>query len=170
LHLFVNMYSLHVLGPSVERVFAPGRMFVVYLLSGTAGVVTSLAFSQQPSVGASGAIFGLLGALGMFLFLHRHLLGRMAEMRLRQIVMVAVLNLGLGLMPGIDNWGHVGGLLAGMALAWLIGPRLEAVRVEANRVHLVDHRPWAQVWPKAFLAGGTIAVLAYAAISSPFSR
>jgi len=167
LHLFVNMYSLSAIGPSVERLFGSPRLLVVYLLSGIAGVDLSLAFSPRPSVGASGAIFGLLGALGVFLFLHRRTFGRAAAVQLRQIVIVALLNLGLGLMPGIDNFGHLGGLLAGAALAWLVGPRLEPIVIEPTHVRLLDRRRWRDVWPRALAAAAVIALLALAALHSP---
>lgn len=167
LHLFVNMYSLSAIGPSVERLFGSRRFLVTYFLAGVAGVDMSLAFSPRPSVGASGAIFGLLGALGVFLFLHRRTFGRAGAVQLRQIVIVALLNLGLGLMPGIDNFGHLGGLLAGAALAWLIGPRLEPIVVEPTHVRLLDRRQWRDVWPRALAAAAVIALLALAALHSP---
>ena len=113
LHIGVNMYSLWALGPAVERFFGHGRFLAVYLLSGMSGVLLSLVMSPNPSVGASGAIFGLLGALAAFLYLHRATFGQFGAMQLRQLLFVALINLGLGLSPGIDNWGHVGGLLAG---------------------------------------------------------
>ena len=169
IHLLVNMYSLYALGPAVESFFGSRRMLVVFLLSGIAGVAFSLAFSPYPSVGASGAIFGLLGALGAFLFLHRSTLGRWGSVQLRQIIFVAVLNLGLGLTPGIDNWGHLGGLLAGTTLAWFLGPRLEPVWVDAFRFQLRDRRRWRDVWPGAMVAAGIIALLAWLATRSPFN-
>ncbi len=170
IHLLVNMYSLYAIGPAVESLFGSPRMLVVFLLSGIAGVILSLALSPYASIGASGAIFGLLGALGAFLFLHRSTLGRWGSVQLRQIIFVAVLNLGLGLMPGIDNWGHLGGLLAGTALAWFLGPRLEPVWVDAFRFQLRDRRRWHDVWPVSIVAVGVLALLAWLATRSPFNR
>ncbi|HLC06102.1 MAG TPA: rhomboid family intramembrane serine protease [Anaerolineales bacterium] len=170
IHFFVNMYSLYAIGPAVERFFEPQRMLVLYLLSGFGGVVMSMAFSANPSVGASGAIFGLLGALGMFLFRHRHTFGRAATFQFRQIVLVALLNLGLGLVPGIDNWGHVGGLIAGAGLTAVFGPNLEPVWGEESLPRLVDSRPWKTAWPKAVTALVILSALALAATMSPFVR
>jgi rhomboid protease GluP len=62
--------------------------------------------------------------------------------QLRQIVLVAMLNLGLGLMPGIDNWGHLGGLLAGALLTLLVGPRYEVVWVSLDERQVRDQRTW----------------------------
>ncbi len=122
LHIGVNMYSLHVLGPQLEPFYGHLRFLVLYSLSVFGGVVASFAFSAAPSVGASTAIFGLVGALGMFAYLNRRLFGAQAQLLLRNLVQVAVINLIIGLSPGIDNWGHVGGLVGGALLAWLGGP------------------------------------------------
>lgn len=171
LHVFVNMYSLYALGPAVERLFSSKRMLAIYLLSGISGVVFSLGFSPNPSVGASGAIFGLLGALGTFIYRHRSRLGRAGKLQLRQIILVILLNLGLlGLMPQIDNWGHLGGLLAGIALTWTLGPQLDVSLSEGQRPKLVDRRPWHKVRVSTLLAAGLLAVLAFAATFSPFVR
>jgi len=170
LHVFVNMYSLYAIGPAVERFFGAPRMLVVYLLSGIGGVVLSLAFSLNPSVGASGAIFGLLGALGMFLFVHRRTFGRAATFQFRQIVLVALLNLGLGLVPGIDNWGHLGGLITGAALTSAFGPSFVPVWGELDQPQLIDRRPWRVSWSKAVLAALILFALALAATQSPFAK
>lgn len=169
LHVGVNMYSLYVIGPPVERLFGLPRMLTVYLLSGIAGVAFSLAFSTAPSVGASGAIFGLLGALGGFLFLHRRIFGRAGSVQLRQIALVAVINLAIGLSPGIDNWGHLGGLIAGLSLAYTIGPRFEVAMISPAGPHWTDRRGWDQVWARAALAAALILAFSLAAAHSPFS-
>jgi rhomboid protease GluP len=166
-HFFVNMYSLYAIGPVVERFFGAGRTLTLYLLSGIAGVVLSLSFSPYRSVGASGAIFGLLGSLGAFLFANRSTFGQAGRMQLRQIILVAVLNLGLGLSPGIDNWGHLGGLLFGTGLAWFIGPNLQVVRDEfTDRTYLTDRRPWRKIWPAILIGSTALALFAIMAILS----
>ena len=163
-HVLINMYSLYAIGPAVERFFGTARFVAVYLLCGIAGVILSLAFSPYPSAGASGAIFGLLGSLGAFLYLHRGLFGRFGLLQLRQIVLVALLNLGLGLMPGIDNWGHLGGLLAGIALTLFLGPRYEAVWASGENGQLVDQRPWDEVRVLFIAAAGFLAAIALAVV------
>ena len=164
-HFFVNMYSLYAIGPVVERFFGAGRTLTLYLLSGIAGVVLSLSFSPYPSVGASGAIFGLLGSLGAFLYANRKTFGQAGRMQLRHIILVALLNLGLGLSPGIDNWGHLGGLLFGTVLAWFISPSLQVVRDEiTEQVYLTDRRPWRVTWPAILIGAVTLALLAMTAI------
>lgn len=166
-HVGVNMYSLHALGPAIERFFGSTRMAVIYLLAGFSGVIFSLAFSSAPSVGASGAIFGLLGALGMFLYRHRKSFGAAGRFHLRQILLVAVINLGIGLMPQIDNWGHLGGLLGGVFLTMLVGPRFEVHITLEGQPFLEDHRPWSQAWRYSLLALLLLCVMAFLAILNP---
>jgi rhomboid protease GluP len=170
LHLFVNMYSLYVIGPAVERPFGGTRLVLIYLLSGVAGVAASLAFSPHGSAGASGAIFGLLGALGGFLYMHRELFGSAAVGQLRHIIFVAVINLAIGLSPGIDNWGHLGGLLAGIAMAFLLGPQYEKRTTPLELPRLVDQRRGAALWRRAILAGLAVVLISLLAALSPINR
>jgi membrane associated rhomboid family serine protease len=165
LHLAVNMYSLFALGPAVERFFGAPRFLAVYLLSGISGVIFSLAFSPAPSVGASGAIFGLLGALATFLYLHRPVFGPAGGMMLRQLVLVGALNLFASLSPGIDMWGHVGGLVAGVACSLYFGPRLVPNMSVGTAPSLTDQQPWPEVRSRVVVASlgvGAIAALAIA--------
>lgn len=164
LHVAVNMYSLYALGPAVERFFGHRRFLAVYLLAGISGVLFSLLMSPSPSVGASGAIFGLLGALAAFLFLHRPTFGQLGAMQLRQLVFVALINLGMGLSPGIDNWGHVGGLVAGVGLAWYLGPRFTTQALPDGRARLLDQRPANQVGIRLALAAAAVLILSLAAM------
>lgn len=170
LHLFVNMYSLYVIGPPVEGPYGPARFLLVYFISGVGGVTASLAFSAQPSAGSSGAIFGLLGALGGFLYNHRHLFGSAAGGQLRHIVLVAMANLAIGLSPEIDNWGHLGGLIAGVVLALLLGPRFQRTTLEPPEPPVVDGMRGPSVWRRAALAALALGVLSWLALSSPFAR
>ncbi len=162
-HVFINMYSLFVLGPAVERFFGTGRFLTFYLLTGTAGVIASLAFTRAPSAGASSAIFGLLGALTAFLFLHRRTFGAAGAIQLRQLIFIALINLGIGLAPGIDNWGHVGGLIGGLLMTGALGPRYEPQPDEMLQLRLTDRRDWRRVWPGALVASALLILLAYLA-------
>ena len=164
-HLFVNMYSLYAIGPAVERFFGTPRFVSTYLLAGVSGVIFSLALSPSSmSAGASGAIFGMLGALAAFLYRHQGLFGRFGRLQLRQIILIALLNLGLGLMPGIDNWGHLGGLIAGAVLGWSLGPRFEVVWAWTDEGQLVDRLPWEQSRIGYLVAAGILSLLALATL------
>jgi rhomboid protease GluP len=159
LHISVNMYSLYAIGPAVERFFDTPRMLAIYLLSGIGGVVLSLAFSSGASVGASGAIFGLLGALAAFFYLHRSIFGRFGMIQLRQLIFIALLNLMLGLSPGIDNWGHVGGLVTGACLTLALGPRYAPDWNAISQPRLTDRRPWSEVRPGFLVALALLAAI-----------
>ncbi|KAG5625588.1 hypothetical protein H5410_010806 [Solanum commersonii] len=92
--------------------------------------------SKAPAVGASGAIFGLVGSFAVFVLRHRGMV-KGTEGDLRYIANVIVLNLAIGLMTkGIDNWGHLGGLIGGAATSWLLGPawKIQSVSSEGRRV------------------------------------
>ncbi len=124
-HIFVNMYSLYILGNTVERVFGHMRFALVYFGGGLAGSVLSVVLGGwfTPSLGASGAIFALLGAEIVFLYQNRKLMGERAKSRRNYLLFLAALNLGLGLISTrIDNFGHIGGLLGGLVLGWLLSP------------------------------------------------
>jgi rhomboid protease GluP len=121
LHIAFNMYALFLFGRNLERHYGHYRFLLLYLLSGFGGNVISFMMSPNPSVGSSTAIFGLIAAQGVFLYQNRTMI-RNAQAMLMNTVMVAAINLFLGLSPGIDNWGHLGGLLAGLAFAWSAGP------------------------------------------------
>ena len=128
-HIAFNMYALFYLGTTLERFYKHWRFLVLFLLSGFAGNVISFMFSPYPSLGASTAIFGLLGAEGVLLYQNREIFGNIARRALSQVVMIAVVNLIIGLTPGIDNLGHIGGLIGGTLFAWFGGPLLQETRV-----------------------------------------
>ncbi|MGB9737178.1 MAG: rhomboid family intramembrane serine protease [Chloroflexus aggregans] len=126
IHIFFNGYALSVLGPETERFYGHVRFLVLYFLSGVGGSIASYAFSPAPAVGASGAIFGLIGGLGMFYYLNRQVLGQFGQDQVRGIVAIAVINLLIGFAAQgvIDNWGHLGGLVSGVLVSLALSPRL----------------------------------------------
>jgi rhomboid protease GluP len=125
LHILFNMYALYAFGAGLERHYGHGRYFALYLLGGLAGNIVSFLLSTKPSLGASTAIFGLVAAEGVFIFRNRFLFGQRYRSAISNIVMIVGINLLMGLSPGIDNWGHLGGLLGGLAFAWFAGPVLK---------------------------------------------
>lgn len=115
-HLAINMYSLFVVGPTVIFLFGLPGFAIIYLLAGIGGSLTSSIFNPKvPSVGASGAIFGLVGALLVFAILTQQLA------LIGNIVFVIILNafIGFSSQNRIDNLGHFGGFLSG-AIAGLL--------------------------------------------------
>jgi rhomboid protease GluP len=124
LHIGFNMYALYIFGPGLERHFGRWRFLTLYLLSGFAGNVFSFTFSPANSLGSSTAIFGLIAAEGVFLYQNRDIFSGIARQALTQIATIAGINLLIGMSPGIDNWGHIGGLVGGLMFSWLAGPLL----------------------------------------------
>jgi rhomboid protease GluP len=115
LHLAVNSYSIYAIGPTIEMIFGRKKFIIIYLLAGVMGNVTSFIFSVNPSVGASGAIFGLLGAM---LYLLQKNSGAFKSTFGTTIIIVIVFNLGYGFSnTGIDNFAHLGGLAGGFLAA-----------------------------------------------------
>ncbi|CAD7697005.1 unnamed protein product [Ostreobium quekettii] len=143
LHLGFNCNALHQIGPMVEALSGSARFSVIYLGSAVAGNLASMALSPHMSVGASGAIFGVAASLAVFAYRHRALMGERADFLLKRLSDTAAINFMYGLIiRRIDNWGHLGGLLGGAALTYLLGPRLVAVRPRGTRnVQLVDRPP-----------------------------
>jgi rhomboid protease GluP len=130
-HLLVNAYALTTIGPSVERVYGPLRLWAVFLVGGALGFVASALFIEAPSLGASAGLFALLGALlGFAVRARDHLVPAARRAVIREILTVAALNIGLGLaVPYVDNAAHVGGFAGGLALAFLLRPhRFDAQR------------------------------------------
>jgi len=124
LHIGFNMYALVVIGAGLERRFGHWRFLLLYVLGSFGGNVFSFLLSPNPSLGASTSIFGLLGAEMVFFYQNRKLFGSGARRALQNVITVAAINFVIGLSPGIDNWGHLGGLLGGLVFTWFGGPRL----------------------------------------------
>ena len=124
-HLLLNMLSLYFLGSLTEATFGRGRFFAMYLLSGLAGGIAYLYFGWdspvQPAVGASGAIFGLLG--GGFGYTIRRGTFSTRDPVIGQLLLLTGLNLFLGFsIPGVSNTAHLGSLLDGLVYGYLLAP------------------------------------------------
>jgi membrane associated rhomboid family serine protease len=124
MHLFFNMYALYLAGTIVERLYGPWRFLGLYLLCAAAGSTASFVFGgDAPSVGASGAVFGMFGILISARAAHAPLLDRRSRALMSQLVPIVLINLAFGFFAGgIDNAAHIGGLVAGLWLGWLLMP------------------------------------------------
>jgi len=124
LHLMFNMYALFIVGPLVEQLYGSVRFIAFYLLTAAAGSVASYVFgSDLPSVGASGAVFGLFGVVVAAAAAHNPVVDRRSRSLMANLAPLIVINLAFGfLFPGIDNAAHIGGLLAGLWLGYLFIP------------------------------------------------
>lgn len=164
LHIGFNMYALYAIGPSLESYYGHWRYLVLYVLAAFGGNVLSFLMTQGLSVGASTAIFGLIAAEGVFIFQNRAIFGPQARAMLTNVIVIVVINLALGLSPGIDNFGHLGGLLAGLIFGWFAGPRLE-VEFNYPDYRLVDQRPAMMTWIAAVVVAVLFAGLAIVGIA-----
>ena len=121
IHLVVNMYSLAILGTQVETFIGKWKFLFIYIISAISGNLLSLVFSEPNvvSVGASGALFGLMGALLYFGYHYRLYL---SEAIRNQIIPIILINLLIGFtIPGIDNVAHIGGLIGGYLSSMAFG-------------------------------------------------
>lgn len=159
LHIGTNSYFLYLVGPRLEQMFGRARFAAIYLLAGIGGAVVSFALTPEPSIGASGALFGIIGAWIPLLYRNRKVLAH-PERQIRRIVEVIGLNLLIGLLPGIDNWAHLGGLLAGLALGWVASPRYQLTFVDASSVKVEDSSEPGIVWFLIAVIGAAIAGIA----------
>ncbi|ASK63193.1 rhomboid family intramembrane serine protease [Virgibacillus phasianinus] len=117
-HIFMNMLALYYLGPAVEKIYGSTRFFIVYMLAGIGGGLASFAFSSNISAGASGALFGLFGALLYFGLMNKKLFNLMMG---KGIIVLIGINLIIGFtFPQIDNSAHIGGLVSGIVASFIV--------------------------------------------------
>jgi rhomboid protease GluP len=160
-HILFNMYALLVIGAGLERYFGHRRYLLLYVLGGFTGNVLSFLFSSGYSVGASTAIFGLIGAEGVFLYQNRKLLGAQFGRAIGNVIFIVVVNLFIDFIPGsgIDYWGHIGGLLGGLIFTWFAGPRWE-LEGSYPALNLIDQRE-----PREVITGMAIVILIFGALA-----
>lgn len=145
LHLLMNTFALYYLGMTVERLYGSWRFFFIYFTAGFFGTLGSFLFTASLSAGASGAIFGLFGALLYFGTVYRHLFLQTIG---TNIIGLIVINLVFGMIvPGIDNAGHIGGLIGGYLAAGI--------------VHLPNHFDWKKQMRSLLISVGIAAFALY---------
>jgi rhomboid protease GluP len=148
IHLALNMLSLYFLGSFVEQAFGKGRFLALYLSSGLAGGIAYLYFGafEEPAVGASGAIFGLLG--GVLGYSVRRGTFSWQNPLIRQLLILTALNLYFGFsVPNISNTAHIGGLIGGAAFGWLTAP------------NVYSNKPLRAATPTVILLGAELVLL-----------
>lgn len=174
IHLLFNGYALYILGRDMEALYGQDRFLVIYLLSGMFGNLASF-FLRGPSelsAGASGAVFGLIGmSLAFFLF-HRKQLGAFGRRQIQSIAQLIVLNLIIGFtIPAINNAAHLGGLIAGFILGFLLVPRYRPALSDEGNYYAdlgsIRRRWWVPVLASVvFVAGTWVAMI----VIHPLSR
>jgi membrane associated rhomboid family serine protease len=162
LHVGLNMLNLLALGIFLERIMGHLRYFLVYIITGIVSIIASFYFMpQELSVGASGAIFGLVGAYSIFVLSHRRAFPRGGLGAISWLVFIIALNLSIGLLiPNVDNYAHLGGLVSGCLLGWWFMPMYRW-----NNQHLlIDMHRLSKRWPLVLLTLAGTLILATVAI------
>lgn len=118
-HLLSNCYALYIIGSQVENFYGKKKFLLIYFYSALTGSLLSVTLSNNASIGASGAIFGLMGAILYFGYYYRVYIGATWK---QKILPVIALNLIIGfVVPGIDYFGHIGGLIGGVLISMAVG-------------------------------------------------
>lgn len=127
-HIFFNMYALYIVGSQIESFYGKGKYLCIYLFSAIMGSLFSCLFTDAVSAGASGAIFGLFGALIYFGNHYKVYLGNVIH---SQIIPILLLNFALGFMiDGIDLSAHIGGLIGGFIISMALGVKYKSTKSE----------------------------------------
>lgn len=127
-HYLFNMYALYVVGSQIEGFMGKWKYIVIYLFCLLSGSLLSITLNRYASIGASGAIFGLLGALLYFGYHYRVYLGGVLR---SQIIPIIVFNLLIGFaINGIDNYSHIGGLVGGILITTGLGVKYKSSNFE----------------------------------------
>lgn len=129
MHLLLNCYSLYIIGSQIESFLGKWKYIIIYLFSGITGALLSITLNGMiPSIGASGAIFGLMGSLLYFGYYYRVYLGNVVK---SQIIPLIVLELSMGfLSTGVDNFAHIGGLVGGIIITMALGVKDKTTNFE----------------------------------------
>jgi membrane associated rhomboid family serine protease len=152
LHIALNMLNFFVLGIFLERLVGHLRFLLIYLVTGVISIIASFYFApQEISVGASGAIFGLVGAYSIFVLAHRKALRGGGIPALLWLVCIIGANLSVGFfIAAVDNFAHIGGLLSGFLLGWWFMPHYVPAP-GGEKTSWIDTRSLSRRWPLALL-------------------
>jgi membrane associated rhomboid family serine protease len=164
LHIAVNGWSLWVLGGMIERLFGSARFLVIYGASTVVAATASSFFGQGLSVGASGALFGLLGAQVALALYPRGVLPVSLASRIRRGLWgPLVINISISTLPGIDWHAHLGGAIAGFFFVMSGLPSLGLPPLEVRAVNGARSRPWS-------IAAAFVVVAIAAALGAAFGH
>jgi rhomboid protease GluP len=153
MHLLFNLYALYAIGSLVEAYYGHLRFTIIYIGGGLCGSLASYRFSDAISAGASGGVFALAGAAAVYFFLYRDNFGARGRSVLQNMLLIIVVNLVFGAIgQGVDNWGHLGGLVGGSLLAWGLAPRYRTPEITAQTISSAEthamvtvHRLWMEI-------------------------
>lgn len=152
LHIIFNMWVLMDVGPGIEELYGSARYFFIYVTAGVGGFIVSSTIGGNPSVGASGALLGLIGVLLANTFARR---SAGAQMVRAQIYIWLILLVVWGFMPGmnVDNYAHAGGFATGFILGKLMDDRPPATPEARKLAYILG-------WATALVVLGSFVVMA----------
>ena len=128
LHLLFNCYALFIIGSQIENFMGKTKYLIIYFVSALVGSLLSILLTKGVSIGASGAIFGLMGSLLYFGYHYRVYLGTVLK---SQIIPLIIINLIIGFASsGIDNFAHIGGLIGGLLTTIALGVKYKSTKFE----------------------------------------
>ncbi|GHO66166.1 hypothetical protein KSC_050580 [Ktedonobacter sp. SOSP1-52] len=149
LHLGLNMLNLLMLGIFLERLLGHTRYLFLYIITGIISVLASFYFApEEVSLGASGAIFGLVGVFSIFVITHRRAFPFGGLFSILYLIVIIGINLGVGFMiANVDNYAHFGGLISGFLLGLWFSPLYRS----SSPYTVVDRHSLTKRWPLALL-------------------
>lgn len=149
LHLGLNMLNLLMLGIFLERLLGHTRYLFLYIITGIISVLASFYFApEEVSLGASGAIFGLVGVFSIFVITHRRAFPFGGLFSILYLIVIIGINLGVGFMiANVDNYAHFGGLISGCLLGLWFSPLYRS----SSLYTVVDRHSLTKRWPLALL-------------------
>ena len=166
LHIMLNAYSLYIIGQEVEAWYGASRFMAIFLLTCISGALASFALTYGLSAGASTGIVGLIGAEAAFFIRNRKIFGALGSRRLNNLFFIVVINVIFGLSnPGIDNFGHLGGLIGGLTLGWLLCPFYQIEQRSDGTRRVIDLNSLKAEWLGVILFGALLVVAFYAALT-----
>lgn len=129
-HLIVNSLGLIVFGPIMEKIFGPMRFLLIYIATGIWGNIFSFISGISVGAGASGALFGIAGAYAAYLYINKYYLGKFGRESLVGLSWIVGINIVFGFtVSGIDNSAHLGGLISGIIIGYILSPKISTVFV-----------------------------------------
>ncbi|MEI6046170.1 MAG: rhomboid family intramembrane serine protease [Chloroflexota bacterium] len=163
IHILLNGLNFYILGKQLEALFGPARYTMIFFLSGLTGSIASYGLHDQVlAVGASGAIFGLLGATIGYFLRQRDKFGVFGRSYLKNLLATAALNFVLLLLiPGVDNLAHGGGLVGGLVLGYLCSPLYDFSQTPNRRLRITQRDNNNLLWLGFALAWLALIVVAF---------
>lgn len=160
IHLLLNTVALNLFGNEIEAKFGSSRFMLTFLLSCWGAGLASYLYSPAISIGASGGLFGLVGALTSYYYKQKERIAT-AKLKFKSMYTLLLINIVLGfIIPGIDNAGHFGGLVTGILLGFYISPTYTTKKIEEeSKLIIVEEKSGTRIFCGFLLASSILFLL-----------